>query len=222
MEITEKTNDKRPGAGKAVQITKDNNIDEILQFNKEGYSITFKGDEDFINLSTEDFTKLPKSLLVYYTTAMAENNGQLHKVTETITQAGTAAREFGYNRRVADPGDQLEVQDVPNGMRVKWVRATDDRISKFKRKGYIMARDGDLKTFANEDGKGGHYVGDQKKPEMVAMLISEENFKINESRIKRAATDMKAATKDKYRKAVESAGRGGQADFEEKHEESRG
>jgi hypothetical protein len=224
MKLEPKTETKRDGAGKAIKITKEHDIDDVLKYHKEGYSITFDGsDEDFVAFDPDDFAKLPKSLLVYYTTALAEYNNQLHKVTKTIAEAGTPGREFGYDRRVADPGDQLDVESVPKGFQVKWVRAQDDRVEKFKRKGYIVARDDTIKTFANDGSKGGHYVGSESKPEMVAMIISEENFKKNEERAKRTANSIKEATKQKYKEAIEATGlRGAEAELEETFEQRRG
>jgi hypothetical protein len=224
MKIEAKQEEKRDGAGKAVQITKEHSIDDILKFHKEGYSITFSGsDEDFIALDPEEYARLPKSLLVYYTTALAEFNKELHKVTKTISEANTMAREFGYDRRVADPEDQLDIENVPKGFRVKWVRAQDDRVEKYKRKGYIVARDNMIKTFANDGSKGGHYVGSESKPEMVAMVISEENFKKNEERAKRSANAVKEAAKHKFKESIEASGlRGAEAELEEKFEKRRG
>ena len=206
MKVEDKKVEVRDKVGEKLIIGSDSNIEDILKAHKQGYSIHFDG-QDFIDLNEEDLGKLPKQLLIYYNVALKESVGKLHEVHETISKAGTMAREFGYDRRVADPKDQLIVEDVPEGFRFKWVRAYDNEITTHERGGYIKARGDMVKTFANDGSKsGGHYVGSEDKPELVGMLISEENYKLNEERIKRPSLRMKEATKQKYKDSIERTG----------------
>jgi hypothetical protein len=218
MEISkEKETNTRPGAGQKIIITKDHDIKEILKYHRDGYSIHFDGSkENFVNLDDEDFIQLPKAVMVYYRIAEKEFNGKLSEVFDTIAEEGTPRRIFGYDKRVADPKEQLEIQDIPKGFRAKWVRAYDNEIDKNERKGYVVARGNDIKTFGNDGSRsGGHYVGSEDKPEMVAMLISDENYHKNQARVKRKSQLMKEATKDNFKESIEKSGlRGAQAEVE--------
>lgn len=207
----------RVGVGEKILITSEHTIEDIMKFHKEGWSIYFDGtQENFINLNTEDFQKLPKSLMTYYMVAMKEYFGKLSDLTKTIAEAGTARAEFGYDLRTADPKDQLEIRNVPDGMTAKWERAYDDSVRTAKRKGYVLARGNDISTFNNDGSKpGGHYVGSEDKPEMVAMLISKENAKRNSDRIKKKANKIKEAAKTNFRDSVKQTGlKGAMAEVE--------
>jgi len=218
MEIDKAKEPKaRKGAGQKIEITNEHSIEDVLKYNKDGYSIHFKGNsEEFINLSDEDFGKLPKALMVYYLVAMKESQGKLKDVVKTISEAGTARREFGYDLRVADPIEQLEIRNVPKNMEAKWVRAYDNDVRKHERKGYRVAKGDQLETFGNDGSKpGSHYVGSDDKPEMVAMLISKENFKKNSKRIKRKGEKVKEAAKQQFKDSIEKSGlKGAMAEVE--------
>lgn len=216
MKIENKTENTRPGAGIEFKVTKEHSIDDIKQAHKEGYSITFKGDENFIDLSPEDLSKLPKDLLVYYTVALKENQGKLGEITKTMAESNTLAREFGYDRRVADPKEQMKLTDEADGFHFKWVRAYDDQIAKHERKGYMIAPGNAAKSFANPDGKKSHhYVGSEDKPETVLMMISDENYSSNVARVKEASNLRKAAIKQAYIDKIERSGLvGAQAEVE--------
>lgn len=208
----------RPGAGEAFHVTKDHSIDDVIQANKDGYSITFSGDKDkFVKFNGDDFAKLPKTLMVYYNIAQQDFYDNLDSVVETMTGAGTMAREFGYDKRVADPGDQLKVLWLAPGFTSKWVRAYDNEIARHESNGYMVARGKIAKTFANDGSKPGiHYVGSEDNPELILMVISIENSDKNEERIKRSSTKMKEAAKVGYKRSVESVGRGATAEVTER------
>lgn len=195
----------RDKAGEKLIITKDHTIKDVLKYHKEGYSLHFDGSEDdFIDLSDKDLALLPKGLMVYYITALKERQGRLKDVVNTIALADTPGRTFGYDRRASDPTDQLEVSGVKEGMVTKWVRAYDDQIKKAKRKGYRIARGSDAVTFDNDGTTSkGHYVGSESNAEMVLMITSEKNFKLNEERIKRKSNKIKEAAKGMLERSAE-------------------
>lgn len=217
MEVTKQTDAiSRDKTGTKLIITKDHSLEEILKYHKEGYSLHFDGSEDnFIDLRDKDFIKLPKSLMVYYIVALKERQGKLKDVVNTVAEADTPRRTFGYDKRVADPEDQLVVEGLPNGMTSAWTRAYDDQIRKKERHGYVMARGSDAITFGNDGTKsGGHFVGSEDKPEMVLMLISQENFDLNSKRIKRKSDLIKEAAKQSIRRSTEGL-RGSDVDIRE-------
>lgn len=218
MDITKESDtSSRDKAGTKLIITKDHSIEDVLKFHKEGYSLHFDGSEDdFIDLSDGDFARLPKSLMLYYVTALKERQGKLKDVVNTVAQADTLGRSFGYDRRVSDPDDQLVVSGLPKGMTSAWVRAYDDQVKKKERRGYVMARGSDAVTFGNDGTKsGGHFVGSEDKPEMVLMLISEDNFDANSSRVKRKSALVKEAAKQTIEDSAKGL-RGASVDVNEK------
>lgn len=218
MEISkEKDANTRSGAGKKIIITKEHSITDIAQYHKDGYSVHFDGtDENFIDLDDEDFAKLPKSLMVYYVTAMKEHQGKLKEMVDTIQEADTPSRTFGYDKRVADPKDQLAVKLNIPGFRSSWVRCYDNEIATKERNGYVMARGNVASTFTNDGSKpGGHYVGSEDKPELVLMLISDENYKKNEWRVKKKSALIKEAAKEQLKDSAEGL-RGALTEVEEK------
>lgn len=206
MEIGKETNVKKPHLGEKLVIDNTFEVNDILKAHKEGYSIHFNGEEGkFIDLSEEDFDKLPKSLLVYYMTALKENAGQLNSVVKTMAESNTLGRTFGYDRRTASSKDQLEVELKVPGMQPRWVRAYDNELAQAERDGYVAVRGDQAVTFGNDGTKeGGHYVGSEAKPEMALMMISDENWKANEKRAKAFSEEFKKATEEGFKKDGQS------------------
>jgi hypothetical protein len=187
-------------ASKSVKITLDNTPEQVLNFEKEGYTLFFEDEPGkFLNLPQEVVDKLNSSNRTRFLVACGVH-ARLRQEQEHPENLRSAGLEI--SPRLASATSRLLVRGKKPGMAYCWKRTDELRQASYE--GWKVATDPGLETFGGEAGST-KQVSAGGQTELVLMEIPEETSlamqRASAEKSEKRARNVESSTAEDIRKS---------------------